>query len=171
MLWRRYTLLCVLALTSLPLMIIGWTGRESLYSEYEFSPLTEPGLALVMEGIHDGVYPWQSFIKPKEKQEAEEPEEEDIEEASAAEAVTSESGNPAVEYAEAEDSTVETVESIPANAIRGGTDAIPVQHGHGRDLCQNRDLFQIGIRRSNLFQRCFVYRRFKDCRTVRVWKS
>ncbi len=125
MLWRRYTLLCVLALTSLPLMIIGWTGRESLYSEYEFSPLTEPGLALVMEGIHDGVYPWQSFIKPKEKQEAEEPEEEDIEEASAAEAVTSESGNPAVEYAEAEDSTVETVESIPANAIRGGTDAIP----------------------------------------------
>ena len=78
MLWRRYTLLCVLALTSLPLMIIGWTGRESLYSEYEFSPLTEPGLALVMEGIHDGVYPWQSFTKRKEKQEAEEPEEEGI---------------------------------------------------------------------------------------------
>ena len=42
MLWRRYTLLCVLVITSLPLMIIGWTGRNSLYSEYEFSPVTEP---------------------------------------------------------------------------------------------------------------------------------
>ena len=125
MLWRRFTLLCVLVLTSLPLIIIGWTGRNGLYSEYEFTPLTEPGLALVMEGIHDGVYPWQSFIKPKEKQEAEKTEAEEIEAASAAETVTSESGNPEAEYAEAEDSAVEKVESIPANAIRGGTDVIP----------------------------------------------
>ena len=125
MLWRRFTLLCVLVLTSLPLIIIGWTGRNGLYSEYEFTPLTEPGLALVMEGIHDGVYPWQSFIKPKEKQEAEKTEAEEIEAASAAETVTSESGNPEAEYTEAEDSAVEKVESIPANAIRGGTDAIP----------------------------------------------
>ena len=128
MLWRRYTLLCVLVLTSLPLMIIGWTGRNSLYSEYEFSPVTEPGLALVMEGIRDGVYPWQSFIKPEEKEEAEEAEETLAEDAAAAltaEAAASESGNPAVEYAEAEDSSVEIVETIPANAIRAGTDAIP----------------------------------------------
>ena len=109
MLWRRFTLLCVLVLTSLPLIIIGWTGRNGLYSEYEFTPLTEPGLALVMEGIHDGVYPWQSFIKPKEKQEAEKTEAEEIEAASAAETVTSESGNPEAEYAEAEDSAVEKV--------------------------------------------------------------
>ena len=66
MLWRRYTLLCTLVITSLPLIIIGWAGRSGLYSEYEFTPLTEPGLALVMEGIHDGVFPWQSLIRPKE---------------------------------------------------------------------------------------------------------
>ena len=65
MLWRRYTLLCVLIITSLPLMIIGWTGRSGLYSEYELTLLTKPALALVMEGIHDGVYPWQSLIKPE----------------------------------------------------------------------------------------------------------
>ena len=126
MLWRRYTLLCVLIITSLPLMIIGWTGRSGLYSEYELTPLTKPALALVMEGIHDGVYPWQSLIGPEEEvEEADEAATEEIAEASAAEAVTSESGNPAAGYAEAEDSAVEVVEAIPANAIRGGTDTIP----------------------------------------------
>ena len=55
--WYRYTFLCILVLTSLPLMILGYAGRSGLYSEYEFSPLKEPGLALVMEGIHDGVFP------------------------------------------------------------------------------------------------------------------
>ena len=125
MLWRRYTLLCVLVLTSLPLIITGWTGRNGLYSEYEFSPLTEPALALVMEGIRDGVYPWQSFIKPKEKEEDEDAATEDIAAASTTEAEASESGNPAAEYAEAENSSVEIVETIPANAIRAGTDAIP----------------------------------------------
>lgn len=124
MLWRRYTLLCVLVLTSLPLMITGWTGRNALYSEYEFSPLTEPALALVMEGIRDGVYPWQSFIKPKEKEE-EDAASEDIAAVSTTEAEASESGNPAAEYTKAEDSSVEIVETIPANAIRAGTEAIP----------------------------------------------
>ena len=63
MIWRRYTLLCVLVITALPLMIIGWAGRNSLYSQYELAPLKEPGLALVRRGIHDGVYPWQNFLK------------------------------------------------------------------------------------------------------------
>ena len=67
MLWRRYTLLCTLVITSLPLIIIGWAGRSGLYSEYELTPLTKPALALVMEGIHDGVYPWQSLIGPEEE--------------------------------------------------------------------------------------------------------
>ena len=70
MLWRRYTLLCTLVITSLPLIIIGWAGRSGLYSEYEFTPLTEPGLALVMEGIHDGVFPWQRRSLPTRSGEA-----------------------------------------------------------------------------------------------------
>lgn len=125
MLWRRYTLLCTLVITSLPLIITGWAGRSGLYSEYEFTPLTEPGLALVMEGIHDGVFPWQSLIKPKEAEETDEAAAEETAAAAATEEAASESGNPVTEYSEAEDSTVETVESIPANAIRGGTDVIP----------------------------------------------
>ena len=54
--------MCILALTSLPLMLIGWACRDTLYAEYEFSPLKEPGLALVLEGVHDGVYPWQGLF-------------------------------------------------------------------------------------------------------------
>ena len=69
MLWKKYTLLCVLALTGLPLTILGWTGRNGLYSGYEITPLTEPGLALVLEGIHEGGYPWGGMCKTKEKEE------------------------------------------------------------------------------------------------------
>ena len=61
--------MCILALTSLPLMLIGWTCRDTLYAEYEFSPLKEPGLALVLEGIHDGVYPWQGLFGSGQKAE------------------------------------------------------------------------------------------------------
>ena len=65
LLWKRFTLLCILALTALPLMIIGWSGRNTIYGEYILDPIRQPGLTLVFEGIHDGVYPWQGLIKPK----------------------------------------------------------------------------------------------------------
>ena len=55
MLWRRYTLLYTLVLPR-SRSVIGWAGRSGLYSEYESPSLTGPGLALVMEGIHDGVF-------------------------------------------------------------------------------------------------------------------
>ena len=61
--------MCILALTSLPLMLIGWAWRDTLYAEYEFSPLKEPGLALVLEGVHDGVYPWQGLFGAGKKTE------------------------------------------------------------------------------------------------------
>lgn len=67
--WKKYTLLCALILTGLPLTILGWTGKNGLYSGFELTPLTEPGLTLVMEGIHEGVYPWGDMFKPKEKEE------------------------------------------------------------------------------------------------------
>ena len=69
MLWKKYTLLCVLALTGLPLTILGWTGRNGLYSGYEFTPLSQPGLTLVMEGIHEGVYPWGDLFSREKKEE------------------------------------------------------------------------------------------------------
>ena len=69
LIWKKYTLLCVLILTGLPLTILGWTQRKGLYGGYAFTPLTEPGLTLVMEGIHEGVYPWGDLFAPKEKEE------------------------------------------------------------------------------------------------------
>ena len=157
--WKKYTLLCVLILTGLPLTILGWTGRKGLYSGYEFTPLTEPGLTLVMEGIHEGVYPWGDLFKPKEKEEQAETagtaETEEgaalitSEETQAAEtgtaagtgktaagaagsgtASTAASGTAStagsgLQNAEAEDSEVQKVETIPEGAIHGDPDTIP----------------------------------------------
>lgn len=132
LLWKKYTLLCILVITGLPLTILGLTGRNGLYSEFEYDPLTQPVLTLVMEGIHDEVYPWKNLIKEKE------PEEEAAAGAtdSAAAGVTDtgttipaagEAGTEAaaVQYTEAEDSEVETVDTIPANAIHGDSNTIP----------------------------------------------
>ena len=132
LLWKKYTLLCILVITGLPLTILGLTGRNGLYSEFEYDPLTQPVLTLVMEGIHDEVYPWKNLIKEKE------PEEEAAAGAtdSAAAGVTDtgttipaagEAGTEAaaVQYTEAEDSEVETVDTIPANAIHGASNTIP----------------------------------------------
>ena len=132
LLWKKYTLLCILVITGLPLTILGLTGRNGLYSEFEYDPLTQPVLTLVMEGIHDEVYPWKNLIKEKE------PEEEAAAGAtdSAAAGVTDtgttipaagEAGTEAaaVQYTEAEDSEVKTVDTIPANAIHGDSNTIP----------------------------------------------
>ena len=143
MLWKKYTLLCVLALTGLPLSILGWTGRNGLYSGYEFTPLSQPGLTLVMEGIHEGVYPWGDlFSREKKEEQAKEGETETgaalvtseqaqsagaeaSGTASTAESGTASSEGSTIRYTEAEDSDVEKVESIPEGAIHGDPDTIP----------------------------------------------
>lgn len=152
MIWRRYTLFCVLAITALPLMIMGWTGRNGLYSQYEFTPLSEPGLTLVMRGIHDGVYPWNSLIKQEDREEEAESAASNentasdtavtavpaagltaagdgktaakTDSAAGAEA-SAEASGAAAEYTDAEDSSVEKVETIPKGAIHGDPDTIP----------------------------------------------
>lgn len=149
MIWRRYTLLCILAITALPLMITGWAGRKGLYSEYSFDPLTQPGLTPVMAGIRDGIYPWEIFLKPKETQEedtaAQETATEGLTEAAAAqqtggtdagqqaqdaEAAASAAGTAGTaaaqtQEAQTEESAKNSGETIPSNAIRAGTDEIP----------------------------------------------
>ena len=143
MLWKKYTLLCVLALTGLPLTILGWTGRNGMYSGYEFTPLSQPGLTLVMEGIHEGVYPWGDlFSREKKEEQAKEGETETgaalvtseqaqsagtgaSGTASTAASGTASSEGSTIKYTEAEDSDVEKVESIPEGAIHGDPDTIP----------------------------------------------
>lgn len=148
LLWKRFTLLCILALTALPLMIIGWSGRKTIYSEYVLDPLRQPGLTLVFEGLHDGVYPWQGLLKPKS--DAAEDAGEETTDAADTSAVgdtavagsTAGAGSTAVAgstagagstaaaeetivYTEAEDSEVEEMKELPENAIAGSVDAIP----------------------------------------------
>ena len=121
----------------IPLTILGWSGRKTVYGEFAFSPLREPGLKLVLQGIHEGVYPWNSAAKEEEEEEAQAAQtagDEAAAEASSEAARTgttaSEAGTtaqPAGETAESEqeDSAVEIIEELPSNAIRGDVDTIP----------------------------------------------
>lgn len=129
-------------------MIIGWSGRKTIYSEYVLDPLRQPGLTLVFEGLHDGVYPWQGLLKPKS--DAAEDAGEETTDAADTSAVgdtavagsTAGAGSTAVAgstagagstaaaeetivYTEAEDSEVEEMKELPENAIAGSVDAIP----------------------------------------------
>ena len=63
--WNKYTLFCILILTSLPLTLLGLAGRNTIYGGFEYTPAEEPLLALVLEGIHEDVYPWELIIKDK----------------------------------------------------------------------------------------------------------
>ena len=145
LLWRRFTLLCILALSGIPLTILGWTGRSSLYGDYELNPLTEPGLALVFEGIHDGIYPWSGLIPEKAEEEAQKEEtqkageavsgeagtlkEADTQDAAAGDTKAAETGQESAEeapsYTETEEPSVEKIETLPQNAIAGDLDSIP----------------------------------------------
>ena len=139
-LWRRYTLLCLIVLTSLPLTVIGWKERDAVYKEYDFDPVKEPGLTLVLAGFHDGIYPLKDLIgrgkrkkAPDEAAEestvsgqktAEIPAEPKDGTAAAPSAAPSEAaaGNT---YEEAGDSAVEKIELLPQNAVSGDTDTFP----------------------------------------------
>lgn len=145
--WRRYTLFCILVLTMIPLTILGWSGRKTLYSEFEFSPLREPGLKLVLEGIHEGVYPWSSAADEEEEEEesgaagtealnetsdaatniTSKEAAEEAAKTGTTEAQAGATGQSAGETAETgqEDSAVEIIEELPSNAIRGDVDKIP----------------------------------------------
>lgn len=58
-LWKRFTFFLILLLTALLLTLLGVLGEKSIYSRYTLRPWTQPHLMLVLEGIHDGIYPWE----------------------------------------------------------------------------------------------------------------
>ena len=143
LLWRRYTLLCILALTSLPLMLLGWRCRDTVYGEYDLDPLREPALSLVFEGVHDGIYPFKDIIesgkRPREEAsedgenvpgggeaaEDADPEGADLPDAAGTVRDGESAAEIAASYEEAGDSAVEKLEALPQNAIRGDADKIP----------------------------------------------
>ena len=42
--------------------VLGWAGRGTIYKQYTLVPRSQPGLMLVLEGIYDGIYPWELFL-------------------------------------------------------------------------------------------------------------
>ncbi len=55
---RGPSLWLMLVTASLFFAIVGAIFRNGAYSRYALKPWSEPVLSLVMEGLHDGVYPW-----------------------------------------------------------------------------------------------------------------
>lgn len=148
LLWRRFTLLCILALSAVPLMILGWAGKDTVYSAYTFSPLTQPGLTLVFAGAHDGIYPWSGMLRSAAGESENAAADVSVETGSTADyasaassgqtlsadgeasaggtaAAASEQEASAPAYTEAEDTNVVKLETLPQNAIQGDADTIP----------------------------------------------
>jgi hypothetical protein len=55
---RNYPFLLLLILSTIILTITGMIGRNSIYSDFSISLLKTPRLAVVFEGIGEGIYPW-----------------------------------------------------------------------------------------------------------------
>ncbi len=56
--FRRIPLLAILVLTSCLLSLAAFAAGTSVYASYPVDPVREPWLTALMEGLHDGVFPW-----------------------------------------------------------------------------------------------------------------
>ena len=138
-LWNKVPLIIILVVSSLLISALGWIGRSSLYSDYTLRPQAEPGLSLVLQGIHDGIYPWE-LIFPKRA--AADPADAEAQEQGAVSAAVRESGVYSVadtavdavcaplesvrkEYVAQRDEVVDEMAKYPGNAFPGPVDMIP----------------------------------------------
>ena len=57
----RYCKITILILAGWAILsAIGFLGKDTIYSRYTVDPVKTPYFVLVMQGIHDGIYPWSS---------------------------------------------------------------------------------------------------------------
>ena len=57
----RYCKITILILAGwVILSAIGFLGKDTIYSRYTVDPVKTPYFVLVMQGIHDGIYPWRT---------------------------------------------------------------------------------------------------------------
>ncbi len=56
---KKCPVFCVLAVSGLFFSLVGIIGKFTMYRGYEFHVAKQPFLALVMEGIDEGVAPWE----------------------------------------------------------------------------------------------------------------
>lgn len=60
---RHYALLIALVISTLILTLWSYFQLPRAYASYVYDPVETPVLALAMQGIHDGVYPWNGIVK------------------------------------------------------------------------------------------------------------
>lgn len=65
---KKIPFFCLLLLSAIFFTICAIIGKDNLYKSYleDNDPKTSPMLAVVFEGIHDGVRPWDTFTKQKQ---------------------------------------------------------------------------------------------------------
>lgn len=59
---KKCPVLVILMVTGLFFTIIGICGRNNIYADQEYDPLTTPIMAVMFTGINDEIYPWQMFV-------------------------------------------------------------------------------------------------------------
>ena len=55
---KKYSFLIMLTLSTIMLTIVGYAGKNNIYSEYKIEVLSTPQLVAVFEGAVSGKYPW-----------------------------------------------------------------------------------------------------------------
>lgn len=58
---RKCPVLIILISTGLLFTIIGIGGKNNIYAEQEYDPLTTPIMSVMFTGLNDEIYPWQMF--------------------------------------------------------------------------------------------------------------
>ncbi len=63
---KKIPFFCLLLLSCIFFTLCGFIGKDNLYQSYieDNDPKTTPLLAVVFEGIHDGIHPWDVFGNP-----------------------------------------------------------------------------------------------------------
>lgn len=115
-LWKKTPLFLVLAVSALVVSLWGDIGGLLGYRSYERSVLKEPGLKLVLQGVHDGVMPWQAFSPSAAKKESASGawKEEKQQQTSGGEATTQQSGKDSTADAAAEAAAKAATAPMPA---------------------------------------------------------
>lgn len=58
------TIVIIVLLLWLVLSVIGFLGKDTIYKEYQINGKSTPYFVLVMQGVHDGIYPWSKESEP-----------------------------------------------------------------------------------------------------------
>lgn len=58
---KKCPIFILLVGTGILFTIIGIIGKNNIYAEQEYNPMTSPILSVMFTGIHDDIYPWQIF--------------------------------------------------------------------------------------------------------------